>query len=75
MNTISSGNGNFQSMIANDQVFNPNGVGLDLNNQEGQGGLSSRPSAAQFASRPRFEFNSIKFSQSPSHYQPMCSSD
>ena len=38
---------------------------MDLNYQEVQGGFSSCPAASQFAPpRPRFESNSIDFSQS-----------
>ena len=50
-------------MLANDQVFNPNRVGLDLNNQGGQGRFNSCPAVPQIAARSRFESSSIDFSQ------------
>ena len=51
-------------MATNDQVFNPNGVGLGQNNQGAQGGFSFCRTASQLAPRPRVESNSIDFSQS-----------
>ena len=62
MNIGSRRTGSYQPMIANDRVFNPNGAGLDLNNQGAQGGCNSRPVASQFAPRPKVESNSIDFS-------------
>ena len=53
MNIVSGRTGSYQPMIANDQVFNPNGAGLDLNNQGTHGGFSSHHTASQFAPRPR----------------------
>ena len=39
MNIVSGRTGSYQSLVTNDQVFNPKGPGLDLNNQGAQGGL------------------------------------
>ena len=43
MNTVSGWIGIYQSMVTNEQVFDANGAGLDLNNQRGQGEFDSRP--------------------------------
>ena len=64
MNTVSGWLGIYQSMVTNDQVFDANKAGLDLNNKGAQGGFSSCPTASQIAPRPRAESNSIDFSQS-----------
>ena len=64
MNIVSGRTGSYQSLVTNDQVFNPKGPGLDLNNQGAQGGFSSHPTASQIAPRPGVESNSIDFSQS-----------
>ena len=63
INIVSGRTGNYQPMIAYDQVLNQNGVGLDLNNQGAQRGFSSCPAVSQFAPRPKVEWNSIDFSQ------------
>ena len=63
-NSVSGRTGSYQSLVTNAQVFNPNGAGLDLNNQGAQGGFSSHPTASQIAPRPGVESNSIDFSQS-----------
>ena len=39
MNAVSERISSYQCMVTNDQVFNPNGAGLDLNNQGAQGGV------------------------------------
>ena len=54
----------YQSLTSNDQVLNPDGVGLDLNDQWAQGGFSFCPIASQLAPKPRAEYNSIGFSLS-----------
>ena len=64
MNTVSGRTGSYQSMVTNDQVFDPNGAGLDLNDLGAQGGFSYCATASQIAPRPRVESNSIDFSQS-----------
>ena len=64
INTVSGRTGSYQSLVTNDEVFNPNEVGLDQNNLGVQGGFSSFPSDSQLAPRPRVESNSIDFSQS-----------
>ena len=64
INMVSGRSGSYQSLALNDQVFNPNGAGLDQNNQRAQGGFSSSPTASQLAPRPMVKSNSIDFSQS-----------
>ena len=64
INRVSRRTGSYQSLVTNDQVFNPNGAGLDQNNLGVQGGFSSFPTDSQLAPRPRVESNSIDFSQS-----------
>ena len=39
MNAGSGRTGSYQSLVTNDQVFNSNGAGLDLNSQGAQEGL------------------------------------
>ena len=39
INTVSGRTGSYQSLVTNDEVFNPNEVGLDQNNLGVQGGL------------------------------------
>ena len=56
---VSGRTGSYQSLSANDQVLNPNEVGLDLNYQGAQGGFSSRPTASQLSPKPKAESNSI----------------
>ena len=46
INTVSGRTGSYQSLVTNDEVFNPNEVGLDQNNLGVQGGFSSRPNAS-----------------------------
>ena len=48
MNTANVRDLNYQTVHTNDQVFNPNRIGLDLNNQRGQGEFDSRPAVPQF---------------------------
>ena len=64
INTVSGKTGSYPFLTTNDQVFNPNGAGLDQNNQGAQGLFFSRPTASQLAPRPRVESNSIYLSQS-----------
>ena len=64
INTVCGRTGSYQSLTTNDQVLNPDGVGLDLNNQGAQGGFSSQPIVSQLAPIPRAVSNSIDFSQS-----------
>ena len=64
INLVREGTGSYQSLAENEQVLNPNGVGLDLNYQGVQRGFNSRPNASQLPPRPRAESNSIDFFQS-----------
>ena len=64
INMVSGRTGSYQLLTTNDQVSNPDGVGLDLNYQRAQDGFSSHPNASQLAPKPRAESNSIDFSQS-----------
>ena len=66
INIASAGEINYKPRRPNDQVLNPNRVGLYLNSQRGQGGFNSCPKSPQPGTRSRFESNSIDFSQSSS---------
>ena len=63
VNTVRVGEIIYQPLRENEQVLNPNRNGLDLINQRGQEWFVFQPTVLQPGTRPRFESNSIDFSQ------------
>ena len=64
MNSVGVGEIMYQPPGVNEQVFNSNRNGLNLNIQRALGGVMSCPTIPQPTTRPRFKSNTIDFSQS-----------
>ena len=64
MNIVGDGEIMYQALRVNEQGFNSNTNGLDLNTHRAQGGVMSCPIIPQPTTRPRFQSNTIDFSQS-----------